>query len=104
MTEAEELMQKAKNLVDACHELPQYKRYQALKEELHKNKELNDLLKQSSLMKNSARFLSGQEKQDTLKRAKEYYDRYEEDPLVINYKAAKEELIYLLSPLIETQF
>lgn len=104
MSEIEELEEKVRELISDYHALPQYKRYKILKDAIHDSNELQALLTQSVQMKNSARFLAKEEKEDVLKKAKELYDLYENDPLVVNYKAAKQELIDLLLPLLEAGF
>jgi len=101
MTEKETLELEAKALIESYHQTPQYRRYQALKEAIRQDRRLQDLLLQSDQLKQSARFLDAKERKEALAKAKAMFDTYQEDPLVINLKAAKKELELMLEPLTQ---
>ncbi|MFA6830542.1 MAG: YlbF family regulator [Bacilli bacterium] len=99
MTEKEELIQQAIQLTDDFKSLPLYQRYLSLKEALKNDQRLSDLLKEYELLKGSLKFLSGDEKKKTLEKAQGLFKTYEEDPLVVNFRQAKYDLLLLIDPL-----
>lgn len=99
MTEKERLLNEAKQLIEDYHSLDLYKRYLSLRKAVLESKELSDLYQKQDSLKRSAKFLSGDEKKECLKKAKEYYDSYRSSPLYVNYLQCKEELIKIVSPL-----
>lgn len=98
MTE-EELESRIDSLLSAFLDLPETKRYLALKKALKEDKRLNGILEEMTSLQKKARLLPSPEKEKMLKKAKELYDTYREDPLVINLRSGKKELLELLRPL-----
>lgn len=99
MSEKDELLKEVDDLVSSLHSLPLYQRYVSLKKSIHEDKHLQDLLKNEEDIKKSLKFLRNEEKQEAIKKAKQYLDEYNNNELVVNYNSVKQELLELLSPL-----
>ena len=88
-------------LISSFYDLDKYKTFISLKKEIANNKELNELSNLISIKKEELKKLKGEEKKRSLIELKEYDKKYNDNPLVINYKALKLELIELISPLLD---
>lgn len=97
----EELGEKEKKLVEDFASLPEVKRYLSLKKAVEKNERLQSLLSERKKLQASIKYLSDAKKEEAIKACKEMQIAYDNDPLVINYNASKEEVYNLLTPLTE---
>ncbi len=98
MTERE-LLDKIDNLLRDFRELSETRRYLALKKAVEEDRRLALLLEESRALQKKARLLPTPNKEAMLEKAKSLYREYEEDPLVVNLRSCKEELLDLLRPL-----
>lgn len=101
MTEKESLEQQANTLIKDFHSLPLYQRYLTLGKTIQEDKHLQDIQTQEELLKKSLKFLSGKEKEETLKQAQRLYESYQSDPLVVTYHQVQDELKELTKELAQ---
>lgn len=98
MTE-EELQKKIDHLLDSFESLPEVKRHRLLKKAVQEDSRLQRLLSSYRSLQTEARRLPLSQRKEKLRKAQEAYLEYENDPLVVNLKASREEILALLSPL-----
>lgn len=85
-------------LISSFKEVDSVKRYLALKKAIVE-KGLADILKEAEELQTSIKKLPYNERKKVLERAKELFETYSNDPLVINLKCERENIEALLDPL-----
>ena len=96
-----DLLAEVDNLLAAFQELPLLKRYQALDKAVKESERLNRIKSQRETIQKGIKYLKDYKKDEAIKACKELQIAYDEDPLVVNRNALREELTALLSPLEE---
>ncbi len=75
------------------------KRYQVVKEAVKNDAHLNSIEEQRKILQKGIKYMKDAKKDECIKACKELQIEYDNDPLVINYKALKDEIYQLLSYL-----
>ncbi len=104
MSEEEELLSKADQLVKDFIQTDTYLLYKKLKEEVNSNERLNHLMESRKALQKGLRYRDNEKKAAALKAAKDLQSEFDNDPLVINLKAQEEELKNRISILTEEKF
>lgn len=81
------------------NELDIVKRYKVIKEALKADMHLKEIEEKRTILQKGIKYMKDAKKDECIKACKELQIEYENDPLVINYKALKEEVLSLLSYL-----
>ena len=99
MTEEENLSIEIKKLIDDFYSLDVVKKYLALKSEVESDSHLVSIKKEREDIQKNLKNITGEDKIKAMDLARSLFAEYENDPLVINYKSAKDEVVSLLNAL-----
>ncbi len=102
MNEIEDLTSKAMKLLEDFSGLDVVRRYHELLKAVEEDTRLSSLKKQRESLQSSIRYLKDEKKDEAIKACKEMQIEYDNDPLVINMRQQKEEILKLIEPLTET--
>ncbi len=81
------------------NDLDVVKRYKIIKDALKEDQHLKEIEEKRTILQKGIKYMKDAKKDECIKACKELQIEYENDPLVINYKALKEEVLSLLSYL-----
>lgn len=98
MTEAE-LLKETDSLLSDFRSLEVVKRYQALKKALDENQHLQEINEKRINLQKGLRYLNDYKKDECIKACKELQIAYDSDPLVINYREMKQQILELIEVL-----
>jgi len=102
MSEENDLTIEAKKLVSDFQDTVAYKSYQQLLKSQESNARLLKLDKDRKDLQSKIKYLSPEKQKEAIKLCKELNDEYNNDPLIVNLRQAKEEVLNLLYPLNNT--
>lgn len=102
MSEIDEITLQAEKLLEDFSRLDTVRRYHALLKAVEEDTHLSSIKKQRESLQSSIRFLKNEKKDEAIKACKELQIEYDNDPLVINMRQQKEEVLKLIEPLTET--
>ncbi|MCR4697922.1 MAG: YlbF family regulator [Bacilli bacterium] len=103
MSEIEELTLQAEKLLADFTSLDAVKRYKELKAAVENDEYLIKIKTQREKLQSTIKLLNGSKRDEVMKVCKELQIEYDNNPLVINYLTAKEEVLKLIEPLTETK-
>ncbi len=95
----EEILTEIDSFVFDFKNLDIVKRYQVVKEAVKNDAHLNSIEEQRKILQKGIKYMKDAKKDECIKACKELQIEYDNDPLVINYKALKDEIYQLLSYL-----
>ncbi len=95
----EEILTEIDSFVFDFKKLDIVKRYQVVKEAVKNDAHLNSIEEQRKILQKGIKYMKDAKKDECIKACKELQIEYDNDPLVINYKALKGEIYQLLSYL-----
>ncbi len=95
----EEILSEIDSFVFDFKNLEIVKRYQVVKEAVKNDAHLNSIEEQRKILQKGIKYMKDAKKDECIKACKELQIEYDNDPLVINYKALKAEIYQLLSYL-----
>lgn len=95
----EEILSEIDSFVFDFKTLDIVKRYQVVKEAVKNDAHLNSIEEQRKILQKGIKYMKDAKKDECIKACKELQIEYDNDPLVINYKALKDEIYQLLSYL-----
>ncbi len=98
MTE-EEIQKEIDGFLACFQELDIVKRYRIVKEAVKEDKHLKELEEKRTILQKGIKYMKDAKKDECIKACKELQIEYENNPLVINYKSLKEDILSLLSYL-----
>lgn len=98
MTEIE-LLKEADTLIEEFKSLELVKEYQRVKVAIDSDLHLKEIEEQRKRLQSSIKYLKDAKKDECIKAAKELQIEYDNNPLVINYRTLKAEIMNLLSVL-----
>ena len=95
----EEILSEIDSFVFDFKNLEIVKHYQVVKEAVKNDAHLNSIEEQRKILQKGIKYMKDAKKDECIKACKELQIEYDNDPLVINYKALKAEIYQLLSYL-----
>lgn len=103
MNEFSDLSVDIEKILSDFESTPAYQRYRGLKKVLEEDSHLTEIKRQRETLQQSLKYLKNEKKDEAIEVCKELQIEYDNNPIVVNYKEAEQELLKLLEPLTETK-